>query len=77
MWHQLTFFIEQSKRFMDYFEEDAALQLDELLGFIATFVTEYSHERSQLVRRALERRNSTPVEHKKAYMPKVTKRHSL
>lgn len=74
----------QRKRFLDYFEEDAALPLDELLGFIATFVAEYSHERAQLLRRSVSHQTSANNSNSsnnsitsRPYMVEVLKRHSL
>jgi hypothetical protein len=75
----------QRRRFLDYFEEDAALPLDELLGFIATFAAEYSHERAQLRHRSVSHQtgasarsssNSNSIT-SRPYMVEVIKRHSL
>ncbi|KAG7381884.1 hypothetical protein PHYPSEUDO_005500 [Phytophthora pseudosyringae] len=42
----------ERKNFLNYFEEEDTLPIDELLGFIASFADEYSRERQQLILRA-------------------------
>lgn len=42
----------ERKHFLNYFEEEDALPIDELLGFIASFADEYTRERQQLILRA-------------------------
>ncbi|KAL3672795.1 hypothetical protein V7S43_002085 [Phytophthora oleae] len=42
----------ERKHFLNYFEEEDTLPIDELLGYIASFAEEYSRERQQLILRA-------------------------
>ncbi|KAG7389724.1 hypothetical protein PHYBOEH_007381 [Phytophthora boehmeriae] len=42
----------ERKHFLNYFEEEDTLPLDELLGFLSSFADEYSRERQQLILRA-------------------------
>jgi hypothetical protein len=58
----LTFFVchdRQRKHFLNYFEEEDALPIDELLGFIATFADEYTRERQQLILRARQKQKTS------------------
>ncbi|RLN95430.1 hypothetical protein BBJ28_00003502 [Nothophytophthora sp. Chile5] len=62
------------KQFLNYFEEEDSLPLDELLGFIASFVNEYSGEREQLVLRARRAQKATHV--RSASVNSVSKRYN-
>ncbi|KAJ8542674.1 hypothetical protein ON010_g12138 [Phytophthora cinnamomi] len=66
----------QRKHFLNYFEEEDTLPIDELLGFIASFTEEYSRERQQLILRA---RNAQKASHNRSASVNTLprKRHSL
>ncbi|KAG6621372.1 Rho GTPase effector protein [Phytophthora cinnamomi] len=66
----------ERKHFLNYFEEEDTLPIDELLGFIASFTEEYSRERQQLILRA---RNAQKASHNRSASVNTLprKRHSL
>ncbi|KAH7467216.1 Formin-like protein 13 [Phytophthora ramorum] len=66
----------EKKHFLNYFEEDDTLPIDELLGFIASFVEEYSRERQQLILRA-RRAQKTNHNRSASVSTQPLKRHSL
>ncbi|KAG2527232.1 hypothetical protein JM16_003327 [Phytophthora kernoviae] len=49
----------ERKHFLNYFEEEDTLPLDELLGSLASFADEYSRERQQLILRARRAQKSS------------------
>ncbi|KAG6956037.1 hypothetical protein JG688_00011612 [Phytophthora aleatoria] len=66
----------ERKHFLNYFEEEGTLPIDELLGFIATFAEEYSRERQQLILRARRAQKANHIRSASANsFPQ--KRHSL
>ncbi|EEY69922.1 formin-homology 2 domain-containing protein [Phytophthora infestans T30-4] len=66
----------ERKHFLNYFEEEDALPIDELLGFIASFADEYTRERQQLILRA---RRALKTNHNRSSSTNSfpLKRHSL
>ncbi|KAE9015510.1 hypothetical protein PR003_g4930 [Phytophthora rubi] len=71
--HQLE---RERKHFLNYFEEEDTLPIDDLLGFIASFTEEYSRERRQLILRA---RHAQKANHNRSASVNTLpqKRHSL
>ncbi|ETN25076.1 hypothetical protein PPTG_01204 [Phytophthora nicotianae INRA-310] len=67
---------KERKHFLNYFEEEDTLPIDELLGFIASFAEEYSRERQQLILRA---RRAQKANHNRSASSNSfsLKRHSL
>ncbi|RLN58806.1 hypothetical protein BBJ28_00004418 [Nothophytophthora sp. Chile5] len=72
--NQLDRAVRTKKQFLNYFEEEDSLPLDELLGFIASFEHEYSGEREQLVLRARRAQKATHV--RSASVNNVSKRYN-
>lgn len=66
----------ERKHFLNYFEEEESLPLDELLGFIASFADEYAREREQLLARARHAQKASHI--RSASVNNLpNKRHSL